>query len=313
MREFEVSSAEAAFNPEWPWLPSASPTTSVVLPCLETLTLQYTPFKWSSPMLRTNLRSLNLRALPTSHLPMDRILCIISSNPSLETLSLHFQGVLPAILPLSPTSLPELKQLSIGGHYLLSQLVDSLVLPCIDTLNLDIEARDPIEDTISNLLSRSNNPALTHLAVAYGSSNSSSLYYGPGAIVISWTVLAELTHLQSLHIGGTPLEPLLTALGPPDDDQNQTHWACPNLVSLGMKNCHAHSEGVSKLVQMVEARNPDSGGIGGSAGGMAINGVAPVKLRQLELYDCASLGQDVVAWLKGRIDDVVCTEPAYER
>jgi hypothetical protein len=264
-------------------------------------------------MLRTNLNSLSLRALPTSHLPMDRILYIISSNPGLKTLSLHFQGVLPAILPLAPTSLPELKELSIGGHYLLSQLVDSLILPSIDTLNLDIEARDPIEDTISNLLSRSNNPALAHLAVAYSSSNSASFYYGPGGIVISWTVLSELTHLQSLHIGGTPWEPLLSALGPPDDEQNQAHWACPNLVSLGMKNCHAHSEGVAKLVQMVEARNPDSSGAGGTTGGVTVNGVSPVKLRKLELHDCASLGQDVVTWLKGRIDEVMCTEPAYER
>jgi len=75
-----------------------------------------------------------------------------------------------------------------------------------------------------------------------------------------------------------------------------------------MRNCHTHSEGVAKLVQMVEARNPDGGGsaAAGGAGG-------PVRLKELELYDCASLGQDVVHWLEGRINEVVCTEPVYER
>lgn len=314
LKEFEVSCAEAAFYPEWQWLPNAPPTASIVLPKLETLTLQYTPFKWSSPMLRANLRTLNLRALPTSHLPLDRILQIIAYNPGLESLTLHFQAVLPVILPLSPMTLHSLKTFSIGGHYILGQLVDSLILPSLDNLTIDVEARDPIEEIISNLLLRSNKPQLAHLSVSYGpSSNSSTFYHGPSGIVISWTtLLAELTHLQSLHIGGTPLDPLLTALGPPDDDTNQlTTWACPKLEALGMRNCHAHSEAVSKLVQMVEARNPDSSGGGGM--GQAVGGVSPVKLKVLELHDCASLGQDVVQWLKGRVDEVVCTEPAYER
>lgn len=265
-------------------------------------------------MLRTNLHTLNLRALPTSHLPLDRILYIIASNPALESLTLHFQGVLPAILPLVPTTLHSVKTFNIGGHFILSQLVDSLILPSLDDLTLDIEARDPIEEIISNLLSRSNSPQLMHLSVAYGSSNNSStFYYGPSGIVISWTtLLTDLTDLKSLHIGGTPLEPLLTALGPPDDDTNQmSTWACPKLEALGMRNCHAHSEGVAKLVQMVEGRNPDSPGGGGM--GQAVGGVSPVKLKSLELYDCASLGQDVVQWLKGRVDEVMCTEPAYER
>lgn len=315
LKEFEVSSAEAAFYPEWRWLPNTDSATPLMLPKLETLTLQYTPFKWSSPMLRTNLRHLNLRALPTSHLPLDRILCIIAANTNLESLSLYFTGVLPVILPLAPTSLPELKSLCIGGHYLLSQLVDVLVLPSLDTLTIDIEARESTEDIISNLLTRSNNPPLAHLSLAYGSSTSgSAFYYGPGGILITWTaILTELTHLKSLHIGGTPLEPLLMALGTPDDDM--VSWACPQLEVLGMRNCHAHSEGVSKLVQMVDARNPEGHGGGGSgAGGAAVvNGVSPAKLKKLELHDCASLGQDVLEWLQGRIEEVLCTEPPYER
>jgi len=311
LREFEVSSADTPFYQEWQWLPNAPASDSLVLPGLRTLTLQHTPFKWSSPMLRTGLTTLNLRALPTAHLPLDRILYIIANNSDLQSLTLHFHGVLPAILPLAPTTLHRLTTFSIGGHYFLSQLVDSLCLPALDTLTLDIEAREPIEDTISSLLLRSSYPALKHLAVAYGSSSASaSFYYGPSGIVISWmALLGELAGLRTLHIGGTPLEPLLAALGPPEEDaSNQTGtWACPHLEALGMRNCHTHSEGVAKLVQMVEARNPDGGGSGAAGSG------GPVRLKALELYDCATLGQDVVQWLKGRIEEVVCTEPAYER
>ena len=41
-------------------------------------------------------------------------------------------------------------------------------------------------------------------------------------------------------------------------------------------------------------------------------GVAPVRLRHLELYDCTALGPDVTKWLKTRIEEVVCTEPSFE-
>ncbi|KAJ3483625.1 hypothetical protein NLJ89_g12047 [Agrocybe chaxingu] len=114
LREFEVSSVEAAFFAEWPWLPNASAGSPVVLPNLQTLTLQHTPFKWSSPMLR-NLHTLNLRALPTSHLPLDRILHILSNNIALQSVALHFQGVLPAVLPLQPLALPSVTSISLGG------------------------------------------------------------------------------------------------------------------------------------------------------------------------------------------------------
>lgn len=307
LQEFEISCAEPAFfNTEWPWLPSANANATLVLPELRSLTLQYAPFKWSSPIFRTNLRSLTLRALPTNHLTLDRVLHILSHNPGLETLALHLAAVLPAILPLSPITLPELKELTLGGHFLMSQLTESFILPALGTLTLDIEARDPIEDTISHLLARSNNPALAHLSVAYSSNSSSSFYYTSGGVVISWAFLGDLNSLESLHVGGTPFEPLLTALGPPDEDQ--TTWLCPNLTSIGMRNCHAHNEGIGKLVQMVEARNPDA-----SVPTVMAHGISPTKLKQLELYDCANLGQDVIQWLKARIEDVVCTEPPYDR
>ena len=315
LKEFEVSSAESAFYQEWQWLPNSSPNTPLVLPRLRRLRLQYTPFKWSSPMLRTNLTVLSLRALPSFHLSLDRIMYIIANNPSLESLTLHFQGVVPAILPLTPTTLPMIDTFHIGGHFLLSHLVDSLVLPALNDLTIDIEAREPIEDIISNLLSRSNNPPLRNLSVAYGSiSNASSFYYGPSGVIISWTsLLMELTQLESLHIGGTPLEPLLSTLARPDDDDAHqlTTWACPKLEVLGMRNCHGHSEGLAKLVQMVEARNPPSsaGGASGSSG--AVGGGTPVRLKKLELHDCASLGQDVVQWLESRIGEVICTEPEF--
>ncbi|KAG2151140.1 uncharacterized protein EDB93DRAFT_1275807 [Suillus bovinus] len=302
LREFEISCAETIYASEWPWIPSSSPATSMSLGKLESLMLHHVPFKWSSPIFKTNLRSLNLRSLPSNHLPLDRIMHIIASNPDLESLTLHFAVALPAILPLVQTSLSRLRELTFGGHYHMSQLADSLVLPSLEILNLDVEARDPIEDTITNLLQRSNNPPITRLSVSYGSTSSSTLYYGPGGVVISWGFLTDLNHLQSLSIGGTPLEPFLSALGMPDEEQ--THWACPNLTTVAMKSCHAHSDGIAKLVQLVEARNPESGSA------TMVNGVIPTRLQHLELYDCATLGQDVIEWLKKRVDEVICTEPS---
>ncbi|EAU81505.2 hypothetical protein CC1G_10963 [Coprinopsis cinerea okayama7 len=307
LKEFEVSSAEAGFYVEWPWLPNCGDGTPVVLPKLRSVTLQHTPFKWSSPMLR-NLEHLTLRATPTSHLPLDRIQGILMASPALKTLSIHFQGVLPPILAMSPLTLPELTEFSVGGHYLLTQLVDTLVLPALTSLTIDIESRDPIEDSLSTLLTRSCSPPLQRLSIAYGTSSSvAPFYYGPGGIVISWNILSELTHLRTLEVGGTPFESLLSALGPPDDDHNPlTTWACPNLENLSMKNCHSHGEGVAKLVGLVEARNPPLGGGGaGSATGVSVGGVVPGRLKRLELLECPSLGVDVVRWLASRIENWV--------
>jgi hypothetical protein len=344
LREFEVSSVEAGFFAEWPWLPNASSsTTHVSLPNLQAVTLQHTPFKWSSPMLR-NLCSLSLRALPTSHLPIDRILTIVSNNPQLQTLSLHFQGVLPAVLPLSSLNLPHLASLSLGGHYNLTTLLDNLILPVLSTLSLDIEVRDPIEDVITSLLLRSNRPPLEHLAIAYSTSlvhaaaAAAAFYYGPGGMIITWSqLLAEIPGLKTLKVGGTALEPLLSALAPPDEDTltglnippaQQPHpgaggssasgqgwtWACPRLETLCLRGCHAHNEGVSKLVQMVDARNPVVPMSNpNSNGANAASSVTPVRFKRLELHGCTSLGEDVMKWLDARIAEVVCLEPVSER
>ncbi|KAJ3545885.1 hypothetical protein NMY22_g2265 [Coprinellus aureogranulatus] len=312
LKEFEVSSAEAGFYVEWPWLPNCGDSGGASLPNLRSVTLQHTPFKWSSPMLM-NLEHLTLRATPTSHLPLDRIQYILSSSPQLKTLSIHFQGVLPSILSMSPLTLPNLTSFSIGGHYLLTQLVDVLVLPSLTTLALDIESRDPIEDTLSSLLTRSCSPPLSHLSIAYGSdlsgassaNGAAQFYYGPGGIIVSWNVLSELFHLKTLEVGGTPLEALLAALGPPGDDTNNFNtWACPLLERVSLKNCHSHGEGVARLVQLVEARNP-----AGNAAAATVAGVTPVRMKCLELLECPSLGLDIVRWLKGRVEKVVCTEP----
>ncbi|KAH9854999.1 hypothetical protein C2E23DRAFT_867092 [Lenzites betulinus] len=323
LREFEISCTDPAFYGDWKWLPSAPVNAHFDIASLTTLTLQHVPFKWSSPMLR-NLRHLHLRSLPTVNIALDRILHIVAANPQLETLALHFTSPNQPVLPLSAVTLSDLKSLNLGGHYLLSSLLDSLLLPALDTLILDIEARDPIEDTVSQLLARSGIPPLTRLSLSYGTTTGphAGFYWGSGAGVASWHFLTELDHLAALHVGSAPLEPLINALSAPDDDNGQDRWICPRLVKLAMRGCHAHGDGVAKLVQMVEARNPDGGmgafgggggpggGMGGQGGGMA---TTPARLRHLELYDCTALGPDVTKWLKTRIEEVVCTEPSFER
>lgn len=248
------------------------------------------------------------------HPALDRVMFMITSNPQLEVLSLQFSSPNPPVLPLTPTVLHDLKSLTLGGHYLLSSLADAFVLPSLDALILDIDAREPIEDTVSALLARSNNPPLTRLSLSYTlCSGSSSFYYGGGAGVATWHFLSELDHLRTLQIGGAPFEPLLTALGAPDDEATgpgpvhaQADHCCPNLTTLALRGCHAHTDGVHKLVQMVEARNPDM--LGGAMG----IGLGPARLHHLELHDCATLGPDVLKWLKSRIEQVVCTEPSFE-
>ncbi|THU89534.1 hypothetical protein K435DRAFT_821368 [Dendrothele bispora CBS 962.96] len=318
--EFEVSSAESLFaQQEWPWLPShpfaSSSSPAPVLSNLRNLTLQRVPFKWSSPMFHTNLHTINLRSLHNAHLSLSRIFHILHANrDSLKCVSFHFQSVTSAILPLTPLTLPNLTELSMGGHHLLTQLIDTLILPNLHELNLDVDARDPIEDTIVSLVGRmasstSSNP-----------NNMSMLYYGGGSYIMSWTLLNELSQLESLRVGGTPMDSLLSALSTPDDDlmtgsaaaaagagapvpTGGNNWLCPNLVELGLKQCHAHPEGVGKLVQMIEARNPVGGGQG-----TVVNGVAPVRLKSLELYESATLDPDVMQWIDSRVDEVNVTE-----
>jgi hypothetical protein len=307
LREFEVSGAEPALLNDWTWLPSAKPSTSLDLPQLTSLTLQYVPFRWSSPIFQ-GLRTLCLRTLPATTIAVDRVMYILSSNLDLETLSLHVTSANPAVLPLSPTTLEHVKNCSIGGHYLMASLVDCLTLPAVESLTVDIEARDPIEDILAQLLQRSSHPPVTRLSISYGLHAPNGIYYHAGSAVTSWNFLSELNDLRVLQVGSSPFEPLVAMLGTPEDD-GQDQWFCPNLISLAMKGCRpSHSDGVTKLVQMVEARNDDAA----SGGPLTAGGIAPVKLRHLELHDCASLGLDVIRWLSGRIPEVICTEPPYD-
>ncbi|OCH93352.1 hypothetical protein OBBRIDRAFT_749790 [Obba rivulosa] len=306
LREFEVSCAEASFYPNWKWLPSAPPhahdTSS-----LRSLTLQYVPFKWTSSIFH-NLRSLNLRCLPNVHLAIDRILHIISQSPQLEELSLSFVSPGQPVLPLTSTTCPDLRAFTIAGHYHLTALVDALVLPALETLVFDIDTRDPVEDTIAALLARSGTPPLTRLSLAYGLHNSGFFFGAAG--VTSWQFLSELDQLEALQVGSTPFEPLVVALSAPAEDAQQDRWLCPNLVSLAVRACHTRGDAVARLVQMVEARNPD---LANGGAPLIVGGVAPARLRQLEVHECSQLGPDVVNWLKTRVDEVVCSDPLFER
>lgn len=255
----------------------------------------------------TGLQSLCLRMAPQYSIALDRVAYIIKCNPRLEELSLNIATTTPAVLPMSPTTFEHVKSFSIGGHYLLGALLDCLMLPALERLVIDIEARDPIEDMLTQLILRSDHPPISRLSLCY-TTQSSPLYYHAGSGITSWQFLSELDELQILQVGGAPFEPLVAILGLPEDD-NQDQWYCPRLVTLAMKACRPnHSEGVTKLVQMIEARNPDAG-----TAPMAVAGVTPERIRHLELHECATLGLDVVRWLQGRIPEVVCTEPTYDR
>ena len=93
-----------------------------------------------------------------------------------------------------------------------------------------------------------------------------------------------MPELKTLCVGTTILDPLLSALGNPDDDDNNGmgglgpgnvnggsngEWVCQRLNKLALRNCHGHSESVKKLVKMIEARCP---GTSPSAGGGASAG-----------------------------------------
>ncbi|VDC07401.1 unnamed protein product [Peniophora sp. CBMAI 1063] len=322
LREFEVACAEAAYYGDWPWLPSASPNTPVQLPALRSLTLANAPFKWNSPMLRPNLTKLSLRALPSSNIALDRVLSLARSNPNLEEMDLYFLNVLPAVLPLSQLTLPHLHTLAIGGHYTLTSLLDTLVLPALGNLALDIEARDPFDDHLAQLFQRSQSPPLHTLSLGYAGAahGGPPYYYNAGGLVGGWAWLEHCDSLTTLRVGSAPLEPLVTALGSPDDEDEDgpipvfaggDQWLCPKLTALCLKSCPAHPDGVPKLVHLVEKRNPPTNGSSSNSGAHGHTEVA--RLKRLEMVECASVGQDVVQWIKERVDDVVCVESTFDR
>jgi hypothetical protein len=189
----------------------------------------------------------------------------------------------------------------------MASLIDSLVTPNLCSLTLNIDARDPIDESITNLISRSSHPAIHSLSIAYGS-NGPPFY---GGLIASWGFLNDLNHLRMLQVGGTPLDPLFATLGSAEEEGLGV--MCPFLENLALRGCPAHSDGVTKLVQMVEARNPDSASPSTSSTSAFGGSATPVKMRRLEMYECTVLGQDVLTWLKNRIDDVECVDPPFER
>uniref|UniRef100_A0A0W0FLE6 Uncharacterized protein n=1 Tax=Moniliophthora roreri TaxID=221103 RepID=A0A0W0FLE6_MONRR len=324
LREFEISASEPLYNHDsfWPTFTNNSPSTpNPSLPQLRHVTLHYATFKAASPLFGPGLHTLSLRSLPSAHLPLDRLTSVLNANrQTLQVLALNFPSVTPAILPLTALCLPEVRELSLGGHYLLTQLMDILVLPKLEELNVDVEVRDAVEEVISSMVSRmGNTPGLVgdgikHLSVAWGwgcgrgairrrksadpswnphqesEVTSKSLYCTP---ISSWALLSELPQLESLRVGGTPMDLMLAALGVPDDDMGPPIPTpqCTNLKELGMKHCHAHAEGVAKLVQFVEARNQENDDM--------------EKLTELEIIDCGTyVGPDVVSWLEERVENV---------
>ncbi|KAJ7773839.1 hypothetical protein B0H16DRAFT_113382 [Mycena metata] len=267
-------------------LPSSVPSQrDIPLPKLNSLTLQYAPFTPTSPIFlqpQTHLSSLTLRALPGASVPLDRILGVVTANAStLKVLRLHFSQVANAVLPVpalpslpppqvglipvppagaagaNPNAdgaleLPALEELYIGGHHLLSQLLDAIATPQLESLDLDFDApREPLEECIAALCARSGGAPLKMLSIAYGPPNPSpansagstpsspahaspghgggSVYssylgyvhgygYGGPGNVMSWAFLGECgDQLEVLKVGGAVLESLVSVLCSPED------------------------------------------------------------------------------------------------
>ncbi|KAJ7840386.1 hypothetical protein B0H14DRAFT_2785230 [Mycena olivaceomarginata] len=271
------------------------------------------PTEWSRPRpssssQRRSCTLLTSAALPASLIPLDRILGIINANNgTLTSLRLHFSSVSRAVLPLpASTTLEHLEDLYVGGHHLLSQLVDMLTIPQLRALGLDLdEPREPIEETISRLYNALAEPAPQEPRGVE--------WYVAAGTVVSWAFLGNIGGtLEVLKVGGAAFESLIGTLAAPDDSglipgtqgQPTPAWACRRLRELYLRRCHTHAhavhDGVGKLVKMVDARNPAGGG-SANAG--------------LELDDCGfQLGGDVVRWLEGRIGKggLVCVEPPAE-
>ncbi|KAF8526626.1 hypothetical protein BU17DRAFT_82788 [Hysterangium stoloniferum] len=311
LKAFEISCSESGgfyFDNTWSWLP----TQQTVLPSLQSLTLSNMPFKWSSPMLNgSGLTSICLRALPIATLSLDRLQHILTSNAmTLASLTLFFPTTQPAILPLTPLTLPALEELSFSGHHLLLTLLDNLILPSLESLNLTLDLSrhpDPLEETLSNLLIRSQRPSLTSLTLAHGANHMFYATPGPGPqVFMPWSFLNDIPALTHLTVSNSAVEPLLALLTGPDDEGGGG-WLCPDLTSLTLRSCHPHADGVSKLVGFIDARNPAESIAGMSAAS------AVARIQSLELSDSLTVGVDVLEWLKSRVKEVSVIEPVYER
>lgn len=331
------------------WLPLTEREINV--PKLHSVTLQYVPFRWSSPLIASNLRTLSLRssasvsigAYTTANMTLDRLLHIISSNPSLEHLSLNFPNSQHSVLPLETTRLNHLKKLCIIGNYTMQPLIDALVLPALEYLALDT-GRESFEEAAGNLITRSNNPPISYLSVSYNGSPYSPSYFHdtpPGAT--PWGFLSGMDQLRTLKVGHVALEFILEELSRVNEGSNS--WLAPRLEHLALKNCAGHGDSVSKLVVLVEARNPRLPGADGTlpqyvpgtgASATANNGfvlpiiledggdgtppppphpplIQPARLKSIEMENCTLIGEDIVKWLKSRVEEIDIKEPIQPR
>lgn len=333
LEEFEVSCADPLLRPdtdiynlEWQWLPCADGNAETRLPKLRTVALQYVPFKWSSPLIAANLRSISIRSLynpgigtlSNTQVTLDRLLHIISANPALEQVTLHFQNAQSNVLPLDSVTLPSLKILNLGGSYQLITLLEALITPSLESLTLSIE-RQRSNDTITNFIARSSYPPITFLSLSYQNAAVGAYYPNDGDQHL-WGFLTALPHLKTLQIGLASLDSLMDALSHVDEQSGA--WLVPQLKHLALRYCNAHGDGILRLISLVEVRNPalTSSGVAQAVGGIGgltaaftpapvVGTGHPARLKSLELYECASLGDDILKWLKGKIADVKYTEP----
>ena len=127
-------------------------------------------------------------------------------------------------------------------------LVDNLTLPSLAYLAYDIEARDFIGETITTLISCSNNPPLATLLITYNPGT--AFYYGTVAGIMNWGFLMDAPELRTLKVGGmafigrapTPLRTKSSFTTPAKDkrdksarsqaiiNQHLPPW-CPGLLS----------------------------------------------------------------------------------
>lgn len=313
LKHFEVSCSEPSsfyFDNTWTWLPIQQQTP---IPSLRSFTLSHMPFKWSSSMLNSgNLTYISIRALAIATLSLDRLQHLLISNAStLVSVIFAFPTTQCAILPLTPLTLPVLTALSFSGHHLLLTLLDNLVLPSLESLSLTLDLSrhpEPLEDTLSSLIVRSNRPTLKSLTVAHGPNG---LFYNtpptiPGTAgpnFSPWSFLTELSSLTHLTLSNSTVEPLLTMLAGPDEDTGL--WICPGLISLAFRSCYLQADSVSKLVAFIDARNPSNNG--------STSASIVASIQSLELVESLAVDVDVQEWLKGRVPNVNVVEPVHER